>query len=110
MLSVTRTVGVAQLLIHADSVDCLFQPLGGCKQAVTLIMPADYKCPPVQKRAEGHHSDGTIRGDDPLLLVVHCGAFVFLALCIGSIDCDRAALAVGCDHNVGRQNNLTAFF
>jgi hypothetical protein len=46
----------------------------------------------------------------PLLFVVHCGALVFLALCIGSIGCDRAALAVGRDHNVGRKNNLTAFF
>ena len=45
-----------------------------------------------------------------LLLVVHCGALVFLALSIGSVDCDRAALAIGRDHNVGRQNNLTAFF
>lgn len=46
----------------------------------------------------------------PLLLVVHCGALVFLALCIGSMDRDRAALAIGRDHNVRRQNNLTAFF
>jgi hypothetical protein len=45
-----------------------------------------------------------------LLLVVHRGALVFLALCIGSIDCDRAALAIGRDHNVGRKNNLSAFF
>jgi len=44
-----------------------------------------------------------------LLLVVHCGALVFLALCIGSIGCDRPALAIGRDHNVGRKNNLTAF-
>jgi hypothetical protein len=46
----------------------------------------------------------------PLLLVVHCGALVFLAVCIGSIGCDRAALAIGRYHNVGRKNNLTAFF
>jgi hypothetical protein len=35
------------------------------RQAITPRMPADYKCPPVQKRAEGHHSDGSIRVDDP---------------------------------------------
>ena len=46
----------------------------------------------------------------PLLLVVHCGGLVFLALRIGSSGCDRATLAIGCDHNVGRKNYLTAFF
>lgn len=46
----------------------------------------------------------------PLLLVVHCCALVFLALCIGSVDCDRAALAIGGDHDMGRENNLPAFF
>src|SRR5438128_5689232 len=45
-----------------------------------------------------------------LLLVVHCSALVLLALRIGSIDCHRAALTVGRDHDVGRENNLTAFF
>ena len=65
---------------------------------------------PSRSEASGrHHSDGSIR-EIPLLLVVHSGALVFLALCIGSVDCDRAALAIGRDHNVGRQNNLTAFF
>lgn len=46
----------------------------------------------------------------PLLLVVDCGALVFLTLGIGSIDCDGAALAIGRDHDVGRKNNLAAFF
>ena len=46
----------------------------------------------------------------PRLLVIHCCALVFLALCIGSVDCDRAALAIGCDHDMGRENNLPAFF
>ena len=45
-----------------------------------------------------------------LLLVVHQGALVCLALGIGSVGCDRAALAVGRDHNVGRKHNLAAFF
>ena len=46
----------------------------------------------------------------PLLLVVHCSALVFLALCVGSVDCNRAALAIGRDHDMGRENNLPAFF
>jgi hypothetical protein len=46
----------------------------------------------------------------PLLLVVHCGAFASLFLCISSIDCDRAVLAVGYDHNLGRQNDLIVCF
>ncbi len=38
----------------------------------------------------------------PLLLVVHRSALVFLALCIGSVGCDRAAVVIGGYHNVGR--------
>jgi hypothetical protein len=46
----------------------------------------------------------------PLLLVEHFSPRVFLALCVGSVDCDRAAFAVGRDNDMGRENNLPAFF
>ncbi len=46
----------------------------------------------------------------PLLLVVDRSALVFLALGVGSIDGDRAALSVGRDHYMSRENNLPTFF
>lgn len=46
----------------------------------------------------------------PLLLVVHRSALGFLTFGIGRIDCDCAAFAIGRDHNMGRKDNLTAFF
>src|ERR1035437_825642 len=65
---------------------------------------------PFRSERKGITPMAAFEGMIPLLLVVHCGALVFLALCIGSIGCDRAALAIGRDHNVGCKNNLPAFF
>jgi hypothetical protein len=79
-------------------------------QVITLIMPAEYKCPPFRSERRGITRWQHSRRSSLLLLVIYCGALVFLALCIGSVDCDRAALAIGRDHHVGRENNLTAFF
>src|SRR5947209_17330935 len=52
----------------------------------------------------------TVPGETRLLLVVHGSALVFLALCVGCIHCDRAALAIGRDHDVGGENDLPTFF
>lgn len=44
-----------------------------------------------------------------LLLVVNGNTLVFLSLGIGAGGCNRTALAVSRQHNVGRQNNLVTF-
>ncbi len=80
------------------------------KQAISLKCQQTTNALPFRSERKGITPMAAFEEMIPLLLVVHCGALVFLALCIGSIGCDRAALAIGRDHNVGRKNNLTAFF
>jgi hypothetical protein len=44
-----------------------------------------------------------------LRLVVDCGAFESLALCIGPSSGDRAAFAVGCDNDSPAHCDLAGF-